>query len=208
MYAAYNAALRRGLWARTYAATNPVEYFAVGTQAYFNQGKNGPVGGDGVHNHIDTREELKRYDPTLYAILKEVFPCGNMPIDRCDRNQDYTGPIRMNCDGKGVTPGPTINPPTINPPTINPPSTSSTTTQPPITCTDIGQHCPYWARTGECQKNALYMLENCKKSCNLCIGGSNCADKSPHCSYWARSGECTRNPLYMTPNCSKSCNKC
>ena len=38
MQSAYSSALRRGLWARTYAATNPVEYFAIGTQAYFDQG--------------------------------------------------------------------------------------------------------------------------------------------------------------------------
>ena len=38
MQSAYSSALRRGLWARTYAATNPVEYFAIGTQAFFDQG--------------------------------------------------------------------------------------------------------------------------------------------------------------------------
>ena len=117
MQNAYSSALRRGLWARTYAATNPVEYFAIGTQAFFDQGpvpsygqcrtdsnlcpsspgdqfnfehlkgSNGPPGGNGVHNNINTRAELRTYDPTLYQILSEVFPCGNFPIDRCSSAQ-------------------------------------------------------------------------------------------------------------------------
>jgi len=28
---------------------------------------------NGVHNHINTREELRMEDPTLYAILAEVL---------------------------------------------------------------------------------------------------------------------------------------
>ena len=200
MAAAYNSALRRGLWARTYAATNPVEYFAVGTQAYFNQGKNGPFGGDGVHNHVDTRDELRTYDPTLFAILREVFPCGNFPIDRCERAQDFTGPINMNCDGNG---GGGSKPET----TLAPPSTPP----PPTSCEDGNQHCTYWARIGECSSNPVYMDESCRKSCGKCSGGgggSNCRDENQYCSSWARSGECSRNPAYMHKSCTKSCNKC
>ena len=51
------------------------------------KGSNGPPGGNGVHNNINTRAELRTYDPTLYQILSEVFPCGNFPIDRCSSAQ-------------------------------------------------------------------------------------------------------------------------
>ena len=51
------------------------------------KGSNGPVGGNGVHNNINTRAELRNYDPTLFQILSEVFPCGNFPIDRCSSSQ-------------------------------------------------------------------------------------------------------------------------
>ena len=110
----------------------------------------------------------------------------------------------MNCDGKGVVP---TNGPTAKP---SPGTTIGPTPSP--SCTDKSQHCNYWARNGECQKNPSYMNESCRKSCNLCNGGGgggqNCNDKSRNCNYWASTGECSRNPAYMRPNCAKSCNFC
>ena len=38
--------------------------------------------GDGKHNMINTREEMKRYDPTLYNILARYFPATDQPISR------------------------------------------------------------------------------------------------------------------------------
>lgn len=35
-------------------------------------------------------------------------------------------------------------------------------------CIDINELCPDWALEGECQKNPEYMLQYCKKSCNVC----------------------------------------
>jgi len=29
-------------------------------------------------------------------------------------------------------------------------------------------HCDSWARSGECNNNPAYMLENCKRSCKIC----------------------------------------
>ena len=55
---AYNNAMNTDLWANTYAATNYIEYFGIGVQCFFNDSRQGPVGGDGIHNHIDTRSEL------------------------------------------------------------------------------------------------------------------------------------------------------
>lgn len=73
--AALDKALAQGRWNNTYAATNIEEYFAEGVQSWFNvNAEIANPAGDGKHNQINTREELKRYDPTLYSILKRFFP--------------------------------------------------------------------------------------------------------------------------------------
>ncbi|VTR99480.1 peptidylprolyl isomerase [Tuwongella immobilis] len=66
---AFRASLDRGLWKNTYAATNRQEYWAEGVQCWFDA--NAPK--DELHNEIRTRDQLKRYDPTLAALCKEVF---------------------------------------------------------------------------------------------------------------------------------------
>ena len=35
-------------------------------------------------------------------------------------------------------------------------------------CRDKNSYCQSWANAGECQRNAAYMSDNCKKSCNQC----------------------------------------
>eukprot|EP00039_Didymoeca_costata_P009651 m.128190 g.128190 ORF g.128190 m.128190 type:complete len:510 (-) comp14558_c1_seq1:803-2332(-) len=35
-------------------------------------------------------------------------------------------------------------------------------------CEDSNANCPAWARSGECKKNANYMLNYCKRSCGVC----------------------------------------
>jgi hypothetical protein len=62
------------LWANTYAATDINEYFAEGVQAWFNLNLEGPVGGNGIHNHVNTRTELKGHDSRLHALLSKYFP--------------------------------------------------------------------------------------------------------------------------------------
>ena len=66
---AYQDALRAGLWKRTYAATNPDEYWAEGVQSWFNV--NDPPRFD--HNNVNTRAELSAYDPVLAGLIDEVF---------------------------------------------------------------------------------------------------------------------------------------
>jgi hypothetical protein len=66
---AYDHAIAQGRWKDKYAATNHAEYFAEGVQSWFNN--NRPPDSD--HNHVDTREELKQYDPELAAICEEVY---------------------------------------------------------------------------------------------------------------------------------------
>lgn len=70
---AYEAALAAGKWADTYAATNIYEYWAEGVQSWFNVNTEVKEP-NGVHNRVNTREELRRYDPNLYAILATYFP--------------------------------------------------------------------------------------------------------------------------------------
>jgi hypothetical protein len=66
----YDAALAKGLWKGTYAASSVAEYWAEGVQSWFDTNRHD----DGSHNHVDTREELKEYDPDLATLIAESFP--------------------------------------------------------------------------------------------------------------------------------------
>ncbi len=65
----YDAAVEKGLWENTYAITNKAEYWAEGTQSWFDTNR----ANDDQHNHVDTRDKLKEYDPALAALLTEVY---------------------------------------------------------------------------------------------------------------------------------------
>lgn len=68
----YRMAKRERLWENTYAMTNYIEYFAEGVQSWFNANMEAnPV--DGVHNAVNTREELKQYDIRLFNLLNQYF---------------------------------------------------------------------------------------------------------------------------------------
>lgn len=69
---AFEAARERGLWKNTYAASNRMEYWAEGSQSWFDD--NAPP--DALHNNIRTRAQLKEYDPGLAALCKEVYGDG------------------------------------------------------------------------------------------------------------------------------------
>jgi hypothetical protein len=70
---AFDAATAAGLWQSTFATKNEIEYYAMGVQDWFDAGgeANPP---DGVHNSINTRDELQGYDPTLAALVGETMP--------------------------------------------------------------------------------------------------------------------------------------
>lgn len=68
-----DAAIAAGKYARTYAATNLWEYWAEGVQNWFNV--NAEVEKpDGKHNWVNTRDDMKKYDPELYKIVGTYFP--------------------------------------------------------------------------------------------------------------------------------------
>lgn len=77
--ATFNAAMEEGIWDGTYASTNRMEYWAEGVQSWFDTNRSN----DGQHNHVDTRAELKEYDPRLASLLEEVFG---------DETWKYVGP--------------------------------------------------------------------------------------------------------------------
>jgi hypothetical protein len=68
----YESAIQQGLWRNTYAISDIGEYWAEGVQSYFNTNLESDSP-DGVHNHVDTREELAEYDPALYAFIARFF---------------------------------------------------------------------------------------------------------------------------------------
>ena len=65
----FDAAKEKGLWKNTYAITNKAEYWAEGTQSWFDTNR----ANDDQHNHVDTRDKLKDYDPALASLLTEVY---------------------------------------------------------------------------------------------------------------------------------------
>jgi len=65
----FAAARLAGLWESKYASTNAAEYWAEGVQSWFDT--NRPPDQD--HNEVNTREELRAYDPGLADLCEEVF---------------------------------------------------------------------------------------------------------------------------------------
>lgn len=68
----HDEAMNKGLWRGTAAARNRGEYWAAGVEAYFD------AAGDGTPPHgadrpITTREALKAYDPSLFALVEETM---------------------------------------------------------------------------------------------------------------------------------------
>ncbi|KPK76670.1 MAG: hypothetical protein AMJ79_05835 [Phycisphaerae bacterium SM23_30] len=70
--ALYDRALSEGLWVDTYAGSNFSEYWAEGVQSWFDCNRQSRSGkADGVHNHVNTREELIEYDPDLAKFIEK-----------------------------------------------------------------------------------------------------------------------------------------
>jgi hypothetical protein len=65
----FASAQAEALWKDAYAMTNMQEYWAEGVQSYFGTNREN----DHDHNHVNTREELREYDPRLYALIDASF---------------------------------------------------------------------------------------------------------------------------------------
>ncbi|WP_166997169.1 LPXTG cell wall anchor domain-containing protein [Paramicrobacterium fandaimingii] len=73
-YAAYENAYLMGLWPNTYAIGNSDEFFATLSAIWFDVMAEKPDWTDGVRSPINTRAELKEYDPTSYAFFEKIYP--------------------------------------------------------------------------------------------------------------------------------------
>jgi len=195
LHRSYNTAKRKGLWKGTYSMFTVREYFAEGVQSFFDCHIS-VYPPDGIHNNISTRVDLRNYDPDLYYILEEVFPC---------KNKYYW------CH-EGIPPDPAMD-------------CTATTTRLKITqrqnqvsqgedCFDKNTYCSVWSRDGYCRGTyEEYMRKNCKESCNLCSSMMSlpmttpaCVDKHKNCKGWADEGFCKSTYWkYMELNCWKSC---
>jgi hypothetical protein len=75
----YKSAKEKGLWRDTYAISNFKEYWAEGVQDFFNANLQA-VPANGIHNEINTREELKNYDRDLFIFICAYFKKDNNKI--------------------------------------------------------------------------------------------------------------------------------
>ncbi len=66
---AYAAALEKGLWKDEYASTSVDEYWAEGTQFWFESNRLAVFDG----RRILGRDDLAAYDPALYAVLGKAY---------------------------------------------------------------------------------------------------------------------------------------
>jgi alpha-glucosidase len=73
----FNEAMSMNLWNSTYSATNSSEYWAVGVTCWFNCARE-VIPATGVYNFVNTRDELKEYDPRLYQLIKRFFTSLNV----------------------------------------------------------------------------------------------------------------------------------
>lgn len=82
----YKLAMEEGLWEGGYGQTNRSEYWAECVQVWFECN---PPKARHDHTDINTRAELKDYDPRMYKLLEEVFGDNDykyvFPKDREDK---------------------------------------------------------------------------------------------------------------------------
>jgi hypothetical protein len=77
--AAYAVAKEKNLYQGQYAINTVAEYWAEGTQWWF--WSNIEFYDRTTKTRIQTPDEFKEYDPTLYAILERVYPGHHIPAD-------------------------------------------------------------------------------------------------------------------------------
>ena len=76
----YDTAIAAGKWKNGYAAENHSEYWAEAVQSWFGTNREN----DAIHNHVNTRQELKEYDPEVAKLCAEVFGENDWQYRRAD----------------------------------------------------------------------------------------------------------------------------
>lgn len=92
----FNSAMEEGLYKRSYASTNRMEYWAESVQSWFDTNREN----DYWHNHVDTREEIKEYDPRMAALLEEIFTDVDWRYIRPEHRTEATHFTNMIPDGR------------------------------------------------------------------------------------------------------------
>lgn len=64
---------------------------------------------------------------------------------------------------------------------------------PQTSCVDSDTKCSLWASQGECQSNAVWMMSNCRRSCQSCQGGDRA---------WQLRSQLSKNYESATANAS------
>jgi hypothetical protein len=82
---AYQAALASGNFANTYAESSVAEFWAEGVQDWYSSNLQS-IPANGIHNSVNTRDELRTASPELYQLVSEVFP-EDIQFDDCYRVQ-------------------------------------------------------------------------------------------------------------------------
>ncbi|MEK6258139.1 MAG: hypothetical protein AABP62_05915 [Planctomycetota bacterium] len=86
----YAQAMQEELWKGKYAATNHSEYWAEAVQSWFGTNREN----DHDHNHVNTRDELKEYDPRLAKLVDETFPNNNWQYIRPDKRPEVPAHLK------------------------------------------------------------------------------------------------------------------
>ena len=84
--ALYEKAMTKGLWKGKYGANNRSEYWAEGVQSWFDTNRLP----DHDHNHVNTREELHKYDGDLAKLIAGEFRNSKWRYRRPD-DRKYAG---------------------------------------------------------------------------------------------------------------------
>lgn len=123
----------------------------------------------------------------------------------CQSNAGY---MRVNCARScSVCHSGGARSPSLASPTISSVTRADASAQQP--CVDETKDCALWAMTGECETNAKYMGDNCRRSCGLCPN-EPCIDDEVTCAAWAKQGDCTSTSRreHMAKTCRLSCGMC
>lgn len=87
---AYEDAREKGLWQGHYGGNTLAEYWAEGTQYWFNSNYDHYFG----ETHVATSDDLKEYDPVLFDLLAEVYPNHHIPMDVYHMHEDRLRAMR------------------------------------------------------------------------------------------------------------------
>lgn len=101
----YRNAKEKGLWPDTYAISNHEEYFATMGTIWFNVMQEGVDGRwDGIRGPVNTREELKVYDPDAYELMSDLYSEEPLPApwDHNTDNYDIDGTPRHRMDAYDI----------------------------------------------------------------------------------------------------------